>query len=207
VRAKVAEACALIGSDSEDWYSDRVRNGTIAGQAGRDGDTAPHLHGGDAPPNRCADAQPAQPNWKSRTSMNPIPDDAVEKMPYDRRIHAHMTRLKMGVRNVNCTHLLAVGDHVTDAFGGPGNFVGEVVNPNAGDEQVEVRWVSDHIGPRQTTKVPRRRLVKADYAPPRDCDERVHGGNNSSAWGLKAPLPGGGVGGGGGRGAPAATPR
>ena len=128
--------------------------------------------------------------------MNPIPDDAVEKMPYDRRIHAHMTRLKMGVRNVNCTHLLAVGDHVTDAFGGPGNFVGEVVNPNAGDEQVEVRWVSDHIGPRQTTKVPRRRLVKADYAPPRDCDERVHGGNNSSAWLLNAAMHGWDVAGG-----------
>jgi hypothetical protein len=118
--------------------------------------------------------------------MCAAPDDAVEKMPYYWRLHAHMTRLKMGIRNFNCTHALAVGDHVTDQFGGPGNFVGEVVNPDAGGKQVEVRWLSDHIGPPRTTKVPRHRLVKADYAPPRDFDERAHGGNNSSAWLLRA---------------------
>jgi hypothetical protein len=122
--------------------------------------------------------------------MGAVPDDEVESMPYDWRIHAHMNRLKMGVRNFDCTHALAVGDHVTDQFGGPGDFVGEVVNPDAGEEQVEVRWLSDHIGPRRTTKLPRHCLLKADYAPPRDFDECAHGGNTSSAWLLSAALHG-----------------
>jgi hypothetical protein len=61
------------------------------------------------------------------------PDDAVEKMPYDWRIlHYRMTWFDMGVRNFNCTNALAVGDHVTDQLGGPGNLVGQVVNPDAG---------------------------------------------------------------------------
>jgi hypothetical protein len=107
-------------------------------------------------------------------------------MPYDWRIHAHMTGLKMGIHNFKDTRKLAVGDHVTNQHGGAGEFIGEVLNPGAGDGEVMVRWLSDHIGPRQTAPVPRHYLVKADYAPPRDFDDRTYGGNDSTAWVLSA---------------------
>jgi hypothetical protein len=123
------------------------------------------------------------------------PEHVVEKMPYDWRIHAHMTGLKMGICNFDDTRELAVGDHVTDQFGGAEAFVGEVVNPDAGDEQVEVRWLSEHIGPRRTTTVPRHYLIKADYAPPRDFDDHAHAGNGSTAWLLSAAEHGWHVGG------------
>jgi hypothetical protein len=43
--------------------------------------------------------------------------------------------------------------------------------------------------------MPRHYLVKAEYAPPRDFDERAHAGNGSTAWLLSAAEHGWAVGG------------
>lgn len=122
-------------------------------------------------------------------------EHAVEKMPYDWRIHDRMTALKMGMRNFEDSGELEIGDHVTNQHGGGDEFIGEVIDPNGGRGHVMVRWLSDDIRTHRVVAVPRPHLVKADYAPPREFDERPHGGNGSTAWLLNATAHGWHVGG------------
>lgn len=104
---------------------------------------------------------------------------------YNLTAHMEQVGLRMGKLNAACRVTLAVGDHVTNLYGGAAEFLGRVVGIDG--EQVEVEWLSQHIGPNATRKHPRSHLVYVGYSQPRR-QLALHRSHNGAAmrWMLHA---------------------